>query len=258
MTNRHNQITAIIPFRIDCPERERNLKLVLEYLKKNRIPTLLLEADCKQMFQPELNNKLVDYYFIQDEKTSFHKTHYLNLLAQKCQTPIIAIWDTDVLISMKCIEEAIWLLLQNEYDLCIPYNGTTKFLTAEQTILYEKNKNMDFLTERIDSFYEVIKRPSCGGIVLVKRDTYKSAKGQNEYFCGWGPEDAEFVHRLEILGYKIKWKSSGFLFHLWHPRKNKENYIDQIPTNQIEFIKVCCMDTKELKDYIHSWDFPKS
>lgn len=254
MIDTYNYITAIIPFRIDCPERERNLRLVLEYLTNHHLHICLLEADSKQLFRPNISDSQIEYYFIQDKSPFFHKTRYLNFLAQLCSTPIIAIWDTDVLLSFEQIENATKSLLQGDCDLCIPYNGTVKHLNSSLTESYQKSKICDFLKMRIHLFYEEIKRPSCGGVVLVNRNIFRLAGGLNENFHGWGPEDAEFIRRFEILGYKVRWESSGPLFHFWHPKNNPENYIDQMAINQIEFIKVCCMNSEELKKYVQSWD----
>ena len=38
---------------------------------------------------------------------------------------------------------------------------------------------------------------------------------RNEHFYGWGPEDAERVRRMEILGYPVGVNTEGPLYHLW-------------------------------------------
>ena len=250
-----SQISVIIPFRIDCPERERNLKLVLEYLSGKGMHIYLLEADDKPRFRMDKIIPEVKYHFVKDTSKVFHKTRYLNKLFSLCHTPVVAIWDTDVLLSYRTFEKVTQLILGGDCDVCIPYSGLVKALSPEQTIEYAQDNCFLSLNENLECYSKVIGRPSCGGVVLINYHVYQASGGMNEYFKGWGPEDAELIHRLDILEYKVRWEPSGTLFHLWHPRNVTENYVDQMPANQAEFIKVCCMDTNELRQYVQSWNF---
>ena len=77
--------------------------------------------------------------------------------------------------------------------------------------------------------------------------------GENEHFYGWGPEDAERVKRMKILGLPV-YRASGPLFHLYHPRKENSWYgsADIELKNRQEFLTVCSMTRSELQKYIQT------
>lgn len=252
-----HQITIVIPFRIDSTERARNLSLLLDDLANTCINIFLLEADCEQRYHVNLSNGYVKYIFVKDDLPFFYKTRYLNSLVGMCQTPVVALWDTDVIISHYQLYDAVQSIISGICDLNIPYNGEVRVLSSEQTTVYEHNKCYEFLEKRTNVFKIMNRRPVCGGVVLVNRLIYGRVGGQNESFHGWGPEDAEFIRRFEILGYKVRWESSGPAFHLWHPSARLTGGADKLWNNREEFIKVCCMDMEELYDYVQSWDFIK-
>lgn len=253
MIDINHQITIVIPFRIDSQERERNLNLLLEDLADTSIRIILLEADNLQRYQVLLCGSQVEYFFIEDNSPFFHKTRYLNKLVHLCQTPVVALWDTDIIISHHQLYRSAEAIIEGRCDLNIAYSGEVRMLSPCQTIVYEKSKCYEFLEEHANTFQEMNGRPSCGGVVLVNRFIYKHIGGQNEFFCGWGPEDAEFIRRFEILGYKIQWELSGPAFHLWHPSGRLAGGESQLWINRAEFVKVCCMDTEELWKYVQSW-----
>lgn len=60
--------------------------------------------------------------------------------------------------------------------------------------------------------------------LALHRDMALSVNGFNEVFVGWGREDAEFVARLVIAGYKRKDPLfSALLFHLWHQENSRDS-----------------------------------
>lgn len=91
-------------------------------------------------------------------------------------------------------------------------------------------------------------RPSVGGAFLVNRDKYLQAGGENEGFYGWGPEDAERVKRLEILGLPIS-RTKGSLYHLNHKRKPDIGIDNQKKAlhNQKVLLNTCEMNKTELE-----------
>lgn len=253
MSDISHQITIVIPFRIDSPERARNLSLLLDNLANTRIGVFLLEADNQQHYQMNSSNVQAKYFFVKDNSLFFDKTHYLNYLVRMCQTPVVALWDTDIILSHSQLHNAVQSIIEGLCDLNIPYNGEVRMLSSEQTIAYEQNKCYEFLEEQMNTFTNMNRRPICGGVVLVNRLVYNLTGGQNESFHGWGPEDAEFIRRFEILGHKVQWEPFGPAFHLWHPSARLAGGADQLWANREEFVNVCCMDIEELNNYVQSW-----
>lgn len=100
-------------------------------------------------------------------------------------------------------------------------------------------------------------RKLCGGAYIVHRQRYLSCGGENEHFTGWGPEDAERLHRVVILGHKACYVETGELFHLYHPRGMNSSYKSKDNAREMreEFIRVCCMTDTELKSYISNEEY---
>lgn len=247
-------VAIVIPVRIDFPERLRNLEIVLQELSGMSFPIWILEADREAKCEELANRFSVSYKFVFDNDTIFHRTRYLNDLLRLCNHSIVGIWDTDVIIHEYQIWQSVNALLSGDYIMSSPYNGVFLFLSAEQSIAYSHHFDKDAL----DSLFDAQKshtRPLWGGAFFVNRERYLRFGGENEYFYGWGPEDSERVHRMEILGYPVHRAESAPLYHLWHPR-GKNSCIhneEQVLLNWSEFIKVCSMDCSELKTYVKTW-----
>lgn len=165
------------------------------------------------------------------------------------QTETVAIWDTDVLVDYCQIFEALQEIRLGA-TIAYPYDGRFIMLSEELSTQTRGRLDFDYLRNlRMRSF---LGRKLCGGAYLVHKQRYLQCGGENECFTGWGPEDAERLHRVTILGHKACHISSGGLFHLYHPRGSNSDYQSKEDARRMreEFIKVCCMSPDELKSYI--------
>ncbi|MFD6094732.1 galactosyltransferase-related protein [Nocardiopsis flavescens] len=62
---------------------------------------------------------------------------------------------------------------------------------------------------------ETSARPT-GGVLVLTRDAYRNAGGQDERFTGWGWEDTAFRRQADcLLGATVT--HPGVIYHLWHP-----------------------------------------
>ena len=102
-----------------------------------------------------------------------------------------------------------------------------------------------------DQCSSLIGRPTFGGALLVEKDTYLACGGENETFKGWGPEDAERVHRMAVMGDELH-RAKGCIYHLYHARGRNSTFwsIDSQIAQQEEFFRVCSMYPDELAQYI--------
>ena len=250
-----SELTVVIPVRIDCQERKENLDTVLtSLLKTTEASTIILEADKEQRFFFDEGYDRIQHIFVHDENPIFHRTRYLNKLLRMSKTKIVGIWDTDVLFHPLQIREAA-NAVKKGITLCYPYDGCFLFLNIEDSNSIRKN----ILSFSYDENKENITgarlgRTCVGGAFIVNKQRYLQAGGENEFFYGWGPEDAERLKRMEILEEPVK-RIAGPLFHLHHPRwiNSTFGYDERDKNNVKEFIKVCKMSTKELRKYINSW-----
>lgn len=245
-------VTFIIPVRVDSAERLENLELIIKYfLKEFDTQIIVLEADKeeKALFSNDIKK-----IYVEDHNPSFYRTKYLNFMSRQVETPFLAVWDADVILSPEQIEVAVTLLRRNEADMVIPYNG--KFYDVPPVLknVFNQRREMLSLEVNISKMNTIYGHFSVGGAFIVNKRTYQEAGMENENFYGWGPEDVERVKRWEILGCRVK-RVEGPLFHLYHPRKtnswfgSKELEIK----NRGELLKVCRMAKNELTNYISTW-----
>lgn len=100
-------------------------------------------------------------------------------------------------------------VVEGDSVLCLPYNGVVKALSSKASQEYARCGRTVLWTRHPKEAIRLMGRPSTGGAVLMNRIIYLSCGGENKNFYGWGPEDAERVHRVEILGYSVSWVSGG-------------------------------------------------
>lgn len=219
MKLRLNDLTVVIPIRIDSIIRLENLLAVIKYLRSNFCTNIIvLEADRQ-------NNKIlqsllqanINYIFELDNDPVFHRTYYINKMIEYVKTPFTAVWDADVIFPPEQVITAIEILRSNKADIVFPYDG--RFLDVSKLIRenYIQNHNIEILNkfqEKMSLPYGINMR---GGAFIIKTNIYKESGLENENFYGWGPEDWERCERWTNLNYKSQ-IVEGILYHLSHPR----------------------------------------
>lgn len=242
-------LTVGIPIRIDSEERKANAATIVNYLRGLQCRIIVLEADAHEKMKNLSLAEGVDYVFVKDSNQVFHRTRYINQILKMAKTEMVAIWDTDVLVDYRQIFEALQLI-RNGATISYPYDGRFVMLSEQLSTQTRNNIDFDYLKSlKLKSF---LGRKLCGGAYIVHHQRYLLCGGENEKFTGWGPEDAERLHRVSILGHKALHIDSGELFHLYHPRGANSSYTSKDNAREMreEFIRVCCMSPKELKTYM--------
>lgn len=249
-----SELTIVIPVRMDSKEREENLRAILPYLISYTYATILvMEVDEEQKFFLKNTDKRIKYYFQKDTDVIFHYTRYRNELLIRSETNIVAIWDADVFLTVSQLKAGIeWV--KKGVTMCIPYDGRAFYLSPEDSINARKNLYRYINNCEEESLIPLLGRSSVGGVFIINKQRYLQAGGENENIYGWGPEDAERVKRMEILEEPVE-RVSGPLFHLYHPRgiNSTFGYDERDRNNVNELIKVCRMNTEELRKYIQTW-----
>lgn len=243
------KLTIVMPVRIDSEERKSNLRTVLNHLSELKCRIIVLEADAEPILKSEGWVHIAEYKFVKDTSSVFHRTQYINKLLHISETEIVAVWDTDVLVSYSQITDAC-RKIQEGYTVVYPYNGQFIMLTEQMSNDVRKKFDITYLqNQRLKSF---LGRKLCGGAFLVHRQRYLQCGGENERFTGWGPEDAERLRRVQILGHRVSWCNQYPLYHLYHPRGSNSSYQSEedATTLRFEFVKICSMDSEELQSYI--------
>lgn len=251
--------TFVIPVRIDSREREENLDVLLNYL--NTIAdtsVIILEADDVRRYTPKYTYANVTYLFVEDTDPVFHRTRYLNQLLACATTPVVGVWDTDVIVPALQIEKAVLEITEGRAVLAFPYDGMFYNVDSVRSELFREGSDINLMKLRMAG-YPCMSLYSVGGAFLVNKVLYMQAGGENERFYGWGPEDVERVKRMEIFEQPI-YRADGPLFHLHHPRGINSGYASSELEikNRKELCTVCEMYGDELKEYISTWSWIKS
>jgi predicted glycosyltransferase involved in capsule biosynthesis len=246
-------VTFNIPFKIDTPERVRNLNIILDYLTTNfKTNILLCENDTDQKFDTQGKyNKL----FIPRGDYLMHRTHCLNQMAMKSSTPIIVNYDTDVLFPVAQYVQSVKVIRENKYDMVYPYDGRFIDLQEPHITNIKNTRSVENLTPNNGN---LIHPKSVGGAIFWNKQKFIEGGMENERFISWGWEDNERLHRFGVLGYRIS-RVEGVLYHLTHPRSpNSANtqhkaYFD----NEKEYHRILSLSKDALRQQISTWGWTK-
>jgi hypothetical protein len=234
-------VTFILPLRIDSNERIENIDALIKYTF-NHFKTVfkVLETDITRKYFPVFEPEGFHYEFIADNNEVFHRTRWINRLISMSNTPFMAIWDADAIAPPEHVIMAVEKLRKKHTVLSFPYVGRFYSCDKVSCDLFKKILDIEILMKRVPVMQLMHGYHSVGGAFIVNKEQYINAGGENENFYGWGPEDAERVKRLEILGLPIFY-SPGVLFHLWHPM-NKNSWFaneESEKLNRRELLRIC-------------------
>jgi predicted glycosyltransferase involved in capsule biosynthesis len=232
-------VTFLIPIRIDSEERRSNLETCIKVIAKHfDTKIIILEADEKQLF--DYMQESIEYHFVFDQDPIFHRTKYRNQLIRLSSTPIVGIWDVDVIAKPNQIFESIEQIRSEKAIMALPYDGRCYCVNNILSILFKQTLRFEVITDNVPLMHLMNGFYSRGGAFFVNKTEFMNAGGESENFYGWGPEDIERVCRLEILNLPI-YLTGGLLFHLWHPIRENSWYsnLDIEIKNRTAFLNTC-------------------
>lgn len=216
-----SDVTFMIPVKIDCKERRRNLNYVVNYLCSNfKTNIMIVEADVSPKCDKfsNIDQDILHQFIELKEGEPFHRTKYLNHMIVNSHTPTVVNYDADVILPKESYIEAANLIKNQGADLVYPYLEGKNQLK----IFFEKMNGED-LDSFIENFpfnlkpeYCLKERAEYGFCQFAKRQSYLDAGLENEDFISWGPEDYERFYRFKILGFNIK-RCGSAVFHMEHP-----------------------------------------
>jgi predicted glycosyltransferase involved in capsule biosynthesis len=248
--------TFLIPVRVDSVTRLENISLVIHFLLTH------FDTNIKILEAAPYNNQLLDKLlpvcisltFVEDWDPIFHRTNYINRLVRACNTPYLAVWDADVLISSSQITKSVKLLRSNQADFVYPYEKNFLDVTPILRELFVRTQNLEILKKHTGKMKKMYLPEPVGGAFFANRATYMESGMENESFYGWGREDGDRINRWKILEYSYK-RISGPAFHLTHERGNNSTFHSrqQPIIKHSEIMRINAMSKKELKDEIRTW-----
>jgi predicted glycosyltransferase involved in capsule biosynthesis len=240
-----------IPYKKDFSERERNLKIVLNFILNNTDFNIIVGSQTKE--KEIVSSPRLIYFFNDFKENYFNKCKLLNDMFKTFPVDIFCIYDCDIIIDPIFLYMGIEKI-KNGVDCIIPYDGSVYNL--EESNLNNTNFfSMLHIKNTLDiSNCKMRRSNSMGGVNMFNSISFKRCGMMNENFKNWGAEDDEIYHRILKLSFNVE-RLDGKLLHLPHPR-NKNNSIQNefYKSNNIkEFDKVKKMSTIELQNYINTF-----
>lgn len=248
--------TFLIPLRIDSVNRLENTLVTIEYILSN-FETQISVLEASERNTGLLNRMLtkeVNYVFIEDMDTIFHRTRYINQLVKSVDTDYIIVWDTDIIIPINQLMKSVDLMRKRALDFVTPFKD--KFLETSEILreLFIQSRDIGVLEMHQGKMKALYNPNPVGGAFLAHRQTYIEAGMENEKFYGWGREDGDRMNRWKILGHKHQ-HIEGVIFHLTHERGVNSTFHSPNQDNRkmTELHRSLGMSKEELAQEVRRW-----
>ncbi|MDD5013487.1 MAG: galactosyltransferase-related protein [Atribacterota bacterium] len=247
--NIFEDLTIIIPFYEDIPERLINLRDLTSLLDDYGLKVIIVQPNTinNSSFTFNLLDRYVNILAEDIKEPFFNKSRAINEGVKHCKTKYCGWHDVDFRLNYEAYEQTFNALYNGDFSnqrigsyFVRPFSGL--FLNV-------KGYRFDGKLTGEQIFYEEYHKDSPGGALFFNRQNFIEIGGMNENFCGWGYEDDEIRCRILKYGYHIH--SLTFTgFHINHPRHSLHSDIHpQTIKNRSELDKVKGMTLDELKGY---------
>ncbi len=252
-----SDITFIIPFSFDLPERLRNLRIVTQFLTANFNSRIIVsEYDTVRRLRPALLpssvRRSVRHLFFRNPNSYFQRTRSVNLACSEVDTPLLAVCDADVLLMTAQYVEGVTALREGRCDMCLPFENRVMWIPRDDVpaiMPVPDDRMLSGLSHETSDDSHVF----FGLICLLNTQSFLDAGMMNEHFKSWGYEEMEFHMRLLKLGYRIR-HTGGLAYHLGHGNGGDTGPEHEHYTNNMrEYHRVLYSNVEDLHAYIASW-----
>ena len=230
--------TFIIPLRIETEDRMRNIITTLIYLTRNFDTKIIVkEVDKESVYlrdvQPLLEQALepemlacIHHIFEQSDDFTFHRTKILNDMLWTVDTPVVANYDSDIILPLESYINATNMIAKGwvhpdaeggePVKVVYPYGfGDYQFQCHvgdnEVTNFINSGFNFEYFNGHMrqwDAKY--------GFCQFFDTEEYKKLGGENENFIAYGYEDDERHFRFNLLS--SVGRIHEYVYHLEHGR----------------------------------------
>lgn len=228
-------LTFLMPCRIESNDRLKNITTSISYLTHHfpESKIIVKENDTKSVFGEKalpfiegyFNRKLVNltHIFEYDENKFFHKTKILNDLLLESKTEIVYNYDVDHILPASSYHTAYNMITQQGFDSVYCYGVGVYQLHVDYSkdllnFFMGSNFDLNVLTNHCRLGTSVM-----GWGQMVRRQAEIDSYMWNENFMAWGPEDCEFLYRIQVLGLKVG-RVNDYGYHLEHTRTFNSHY----------------------------------
>lgn len=261
--------TLLIPIKIDSKDRYNNLIYNLTYLNANiKTNIFIYEEGC---FLSSIKDDLIEKYkninfkfFNNNQNAFFHRTRYINEMLDCTITPVVCVYDVDVIFDHQVYFECQQAILNEEYDMIYPYSKgyfQIDVLKEANKTTFLKEANIQTLFSSQFNFVNfspfVIRYCEFGHAIFFNTKKYQNTGGENERFLSWGPEDQERYFKFNKLKFKITWKNN-IIIHFDHERTPDSDYTNpHYKNNDLLFTTIKQMKHEEFIEYYKNADYYK-
>jgi len=224
-------LSLIVPFRCDDPERLENLRTVLRYMARMLAGAeIVLIEDSARPVAGGLGAIEGLRYAAAVHDGPFHRTRLLNHgLLTLATRPLVAAWDADVIAYPQAMAGALNRLRAGA-EMVFAHDGRFMDLSGGlRARLVAQGGAGDLPLPPFParpSWWQWRRTEltchnvaSVGGAVLFRRSVLASVGGYHEGFRAWGFEDNELVARMRKLGHEPQHVPDWPFVHLSHPRR---------------------------------------
>ena len=230
--------TFIIPLRIETADRMRNIITILIYLTRNFDTKIIVkEVDESSVYErevlPVLEQALepewiecITHIFEKSDDFTFHRTKILNDMLWMVDTPVVANYDSDIILPLETYINATNMIAKEwthpdavggkPVKIIYPYgcgnyqmqchvgdNEVTNFINSGFQFQYFNGHMRQW-----DAKY--------GFCQFFDTEEYKKLGGENENFIAYGYEDDERHFRFNLLS--SVGRIDDYVYHLEHGR----------------------------------------
>jgi hypothetical protein len=228
-------LTFLMPCRIESNDRLRNIITSVSYLLYNfpESKIIVYESDKKSIFSDKVlpylkkhfynNIDNLSHIFNYDENLFFHKTKVLNELLINSKTDIVYNYDVDIVFPLSSYHKSYDMIVNQNYDAVYTYGVGAYQLHVNYTDdlrdkFIESKFNLEVLNQNSHLGMSVM-----GWGQMIKKQSEIDSYMWNENFISWGPEDCEFLYRIQVMGLNVG-RINDYGYHFEHSRTFNSHY----------------------------------
>lgn len=252
-----SNITFLIPFSNNVPQRLNNLKYILYFFEQQEYLSQCNFMICESVYQSTQSvttdllknfNLNIRYFLIQQEDVYFNKCKCLNIMLNKSTTEYVVAHDVDCICAEIQYIQAYEKLLTRTVSIVHPFNQHVINIPIKNgDEIYAHYADLKWFN-RYPPWQHKILAP--GGSVFMHKEDYLIAGAENEMFKGYAPEDTERNVRFEKMGFKAA-RIAGEIYHFMHDRTITASESNPLKVrNMLIYSKVLGMNKIQLENSI--------
>lgn len=228
-------LTFLMPCRIESEDRLKNIITSISYLLYHfpECKIIVKEHDIQSIFEEKVLPYITQLFgkkpenlthiFEYDPDSFFHKTRILNDLLLESKTEIVYNYDVDHLLPISSYHTAYNMISQHGFDAVYCYGvGVYQWLVDYPIQMFDKFLKSKFDLNVLQPGCNIC--PSVMGLgQMIRRQSEIDSYMWNENFMAWGPEDCEFLYRIQVMGCKVG-RVNDMCYHLNHERTFNSHY----------------------------------